>query len=160
MLVLALLGLVTVLALPAFQSLLQGTLEKEMTRLTGVVRLVRNEAVLTRKPFRIVFDLEEARYTVEERTSFGTYVVRREPRSLRPHQFPPSIVLRDMVVFGSRFDHLRKEPVPISINQSGFIQPFLLHFTEDGDPWTLRVQGFTGEMELLAGDAEFDEQRN
>jgi hypothetical protein len=160
MLVLALLGMVMMLAVPAFQSLLQGSLEREINRLTGVVRLLRNEAVLTRRPFRIVFYLKQAKYQVEERTPFGEYVVRQDPKSLRPHRFPESFVLREMVVFGSRFDRLRDQPVPVSINASGFIQPFLLHFSEDGELWTLKVEGFSAEMKLVAGEVGFEDQPN
>jgi len=159
MLVIALLGIIMLLALPAFQSLLQGDLEREMTRLTGVVRMIRNEAVLTRRPFRIVFDLKEGAYAVEQRDSFGRYFQRNEPKSLKPHKLPASIVLRDMKVFGSRFERLREQPVPVAINSSGFIQPFLLHFTEDGKLWTLKVEGFTGDMKLEAGDVDFEEKR-
>lgn len=156
MLVLALLGLTMMLAVPAFQSLLQNSLDREINRLSGVLRMVRNEAVLTRKTFRLVFDLKERRYSVEEKTSFGNFVPRQDPKVLRPHQFPDTFVLTDMVVLGNRFERLRDTLIPITINTSGFVHPFLLHFTQDGKPWTLKVKGFTAKITLEAGDVDFD----
>lgn len=156
MLVLALLGMMMMLAVPALQSLLQNSLDKEVNRLSGVLRMVRNEAVLTRKSFRLLFDLKERRYSVEEKTAFGDFVPRQDPKVLRPHRFPDSFVLTDMVVLGSRFERLRDTPVPVAVNTSGFVQPFLLHFTQDGEPWTLRVKGFTAKISLEAGNVDFD----
>lgn len=157
MLVLALLGMVMMLAVPAFQSLLQDSLDKEINRLTGVLRLIRNEAVLTRKTFRLMFHLKEGRYSIEEKTAFGNFVPRGDPKALMPHQFPASFVLKDIVVLGNRFERRREAPVPVVVNNSGFVQPFLLHFSEDGKPWTLKVRGFTAKITLEAGDVDFDE---
>ncbi len=154
---LALMGLVMMLAVPAFTSLLQDSLDKEINRLTGVLRMVRNEAVLTGKTFRLMFELRERRYFVEEKTRFGTFVAREDHKALRPHQLPESFELKYIEVFGNRFERLRDRPVPVLVNTSGFVQPFLLHFTEDGKPWTLRVKGFTAQISLEAGDVEFDE---
>ena len=144
------------LVVPAFQSLLQDSLDKEINRLTGVLRLIRNEAVLSRKSFRLMFYLKEGRYVVEEETGFGTYAPRNQPQVLAPHTFPASFVLRELVVTGSRFERRREKPVPIRINSSGFIQPFNLFFSESGDPWTLKVKGFTGKMSLEAGNDAFN----
>ncbi len=60
-----LLGLVMFLALPALQNLLEGSLQREVRRLSGVVRLLRNEAVLTNSRFRLMSFLSPLRYKME-----------------------------------------------------------------------------------------------
>ncbi len=155
MVVLLLLSLMAFLAVPAFQNLLQGPLDSEIKRLTGVMRLLRNEAVLTRTRFRLVFDLKRARYTVEERTRSGEFSERKEPKVLRPHQLPASFRLKDVVIYGRVRERKRDAVVPITIDASGFIDPFLLHFSEGGKDWTLKVLGFTGRVALEEGYVDY-----
>ncbi|MCH7479310.1 MAG: prepilin-type N-terminal cleavage/methylation domain-containing protein [SAR324 cluster bacterium] len=154
MLVLVLLSLTLFLAVPAFQNLTQGSLQREVRRLTGVVRLIRNEAILTRRPFRLMFDLKARRYYVEELSREGKFVLREQPKELAAHTFPPSFVLRDIVVFGDKIGQQRDRAVAVRVDISGLVDPFLLHFSEDGEEWTLKVLGLTGKMELEKGYVE------
>lgn len=151
MLVLSVLAMMMFLAVPSFQSLLQDSLDKEVNRLGSVIRLVRNEAILTRKAFRLVVDLKQAAYEVEEADEFGRFVSRADPKLLRPYRLPGSFKLTEMVVFGSRFDRERDRKVPVTINPAGFVDPFSLHFLKDGEPWTLLVKGFSARLSLEKG---------
>ena len=149
--VLGLLALVMFLALPALQNLLEGSLQREVRRLSGVVRLLRNEAVLTNSRFRLMFDLDKGEYRVEQRDEFGDYEQRDDPKELRPHAFPSSFDIKDLVLFG---EVSRAEPetvVPIIIDSSGYVDPFLLHFSDGAAEYTLRVTGFTGRIDLVEG---------
>lgn len=154
MLVLVLLIAVMFLAIPTFQVLLQDTLEAEVKRLGGVIRLVRNEAILTRKAFRIIFDLKEASYAVEEEDQFGRFLPRDDPRLFRPHTLPDSIELKDLTVYGSRFDKEYGKKVPIMVNVAGFVDPFSLQLFVDGKPWTILLKGFSAKMTLKEGLTE------
>ncbi len=159
MIVMTLLALVMFLALPAFQNLVQSSLDKEINRLTGVVRLLRNEAILTRKPFRLVFDMKKGNYSVQEKID-GKYELRSDPKILDLHQFPSSFVLNDIVVFGKRYNRMEDHQVPINIDSSGFLDSFLIHFTASGKTWTLKVSGFTAKMALEEGHVEYRAERS
>lgn len=153
-LVLFLLSLVMLLVMPSFQSMIQGGLQREVNRLIGVMRLVRNEAVLTHTAFQLVWELEEASYQVEAADDDGQFVARQDPPELRRHQWPKDFKIRDMVMFGRT---VRTEPevrVAIRIDPSGFMDPFLLHLRRGETDYTLRVAGFTGRLELLEGYVE------
>jgi prepilin-type N-terminal cleavage/methylation domain-containing protein len=154
MLVLGLLAIVMLLALPTFQNLLQGDLQREVNHLAGVIRLLRNEAVLTHTRFRLVLEPKENRFHVEEENLDGQYVRREQPKVLREHGFPSSFGIKDVVHFGEVIRTDRGEPIPIQLDPSGMVDPFLLHFTEGDTPYTLRVSGFTGRVELLDGHVD------
>ncbi len=154
MLVLGLLAVIMFLAVPGFQNLLQGTLQQEVNRLSGVIRLLRNEAVLTNTRYRLMFDLKAGRYFVEQQDEYGAFVRREDPAALRGHAFPEDLALQDVVLFGRIEDEDRAEPLPIVVDGSGYVDPFLLRFTHGGSDYTLRVAGFTGRVTLEEGHAE------
>jgi prepilin-type N-terminal cleavage/methylation domain-containing protein len=152
-LVLGLLGLLMLLALPAFQSLLEGTAKRETARLTGVIRLLRNEAVLTRRPFRLVIDLRQAEYFVEERTLDGKYVERHEPSALAKYRFAKGFQIKDLILNGNTRYPLVDQRVDLVLDVSGFMDSFALRFTVDGVAYTLKVSGFTADVDLVKGHA-------
>ena len=154
MVVMGLMALIFFIALPAFQNMLQGPLQREVNRLSGVLRLVRTEAVLTRSRFQLVFDLKKRQYRVDEALNDGSYAARQDPPQFSQHVFPPSFRLRDIVLFGEGGRRLSDQEVPILIDGSGFVVPFLLHFDEDSKPYTLKVRGFSGAAELVQGHVD------
>ena len=161
MLVLGLLMVVMFLAVPTFQGLLQGSLQEEVNRLSGVIRLLRNEAVLTNTRYRLLLDLEQGRYAVERQDVLGGYETVREPRVLSPHDFPPELAVAELELLGRVYRPDEPEPLPVVVDASGYVDPFLLRFTHEDEEYTLRVSGFTGNVELLEGyvDArELDER--
>ena len=150
--VLMLLALLVGVSMPAIQSLLEGQVQRETTRLASLIRTLRNEAVLSGSDYRLVIDLKERSYWVEERSD-GRFQPRTEPSLLRKHVFPASFVLNDIVVMGGTHTPLIERPVPLTVDASGFMDPFLLHFTVDGTQYTLKVTGFRADMDLLQGYA-------
>lgn len=154
LIVLTLLAVVMSLAIPTFQGLLKDSLEKEVSRLGGVIRLVRNEAILTRKSFRLMFDLKRSTYAVEEEDQFGRFIPRDDPKLFRPHSLPSSIKLKDLYVYGSRFDREYEKQIPVMINVSGFVDPFSLQFYMDEKPWTILLTGFSAKIKLEEGLSE------
>jgi type II secretory pathway pseudopilin PulG len=151
LLVLALLSVMMLIALPAFQNLLQSSLQQEINRISGVIRLLRNEAVLTNTRYRLMLQLKENRYFVERQDDTGLYVKVDDPRVLAPHRLPGSLQVQHLLLLGHVYDTDEAEPVPILVDSSGYIDPFLLQFTQDGADYTLRVSGFTGRVELVTG---------
>lgn len=147
--VLVLLVLVAGIGLPAIQSLIQGPVQQETTRLASLIRMLRNEAVLTRTDFHLVIGLKEGSYWVEQRTG-DRFRVQEQPALLRKHRFPVAFTLNDLVVMGNPTPIVEK-PVPLTVDASGFMDPFLLHFTASGEAYTLKVTGFRADMDLLPG---------
>jgi len=154
MLVLALLGMVMLIALPAFQSLLQSSLQQEVNHISGVIRLLRNEAVLTNTRYRLMMDLKRSRYSVERQDEYGSYQPVSDPRELAPHGFPRQLELEDLVLLGRTYEPDEPDPLPIVVDASGYVDPFLLRFTVADEPYTLRVSGFAGQVELVPGHVE------
>jgi len=151
MVVIAVIAVVMGVLLPAFAGLMQGTREQEMRRIAGVLRLIRNEAVLARRNFRLVFDLDEGGYRVEQQGGDGAYYPRNDPESLRPHTFPEAFAVQDLMLFGSDEQTFREGLVAVAVDRSGFVDPFLLHAEVDGEPWTLKVTGFTARVTMESG---------
>ncbi|MBI4084183.1 MAG: hypothetical protein HY423_16380 [Candidatus Lambdaproteobacteria bacterium] len=148
---LAVLALAMFLAIPAFQNVVQRDRDSEAQRLRGVLRLLRNEAILTRTRYQLVLDLKAGRYHIERQTLDQQPQRVTEPRLLGEHRFPAGWSLKRVLVYGSTNEPLVERPVPIVIDASGFIDPFLLHFDERGEPWTLREVGWVGRIELVPG---------
>ena len=154
LLVLALLSVVMLIALPAFQNLLQSSLQQEINRISGVIRLMRNEAVLTNTRYRLMIALKENRYSVERQDRTGLYVKLDDPRQLAPHRFPSGMQVQHLLLLGHVYDTDENDPVPILVDSSGYVDPFLLQFTLGGADYTLRVTGFTGRVQLVTGYVE------
>jgi Tfp pilus assembly protein FimT len=149
--VLVVLSLIAAVSVPLFQTLVQGKVQREATRLSRLIRILRNEAVLTHTDFRLVISLKEQAYWVEARSG-DKYQVRTDAAVLRKHTLPATLSLVDLVVLGglhSREAELR--PTPITVDSSGFVDPFLLHFNSDGADYTFRVSGFRAAVDLLNG---------
>jgi general secretion pathway protein H len=151
--VLLVLSLIAGVSVPLFQTLIEGQLQREATRLSRLIRILRNEAVLTQTDFRLVLDLKEQAYWVESRSG-ETYRVRNDAAVLRRHDFPGSIRLEDLVVLGGVHTRASQErPIPITVDSSGFVDSFLLHFSFDGAEYTFKVSGFRSGVDLLNGYA-------
>jgi len=152
--VLVLLAAVMFIGVPSFQALLGSQLDKEVNRLGGLLRLLRNEAVLERTAFRLTFELDKASYFVEERLSDGSYAARSDHDLMRAHEFPEAVYVERMLMFEKEILPERKEPVYVLIDSSGFVDPFLLHIFAGEEPFTFKVSGFTGKVSLQEGHVD------
>ncbi|MDH4224707.1 MAG: prepilin-type N-terminal cleavage/methylation domain-containing protein [Deltaproteobacteria bacterium] len=157
--VVTLMALAAMLVLPSFENMLTRNVNWEANRLKGVIHLLRNEAVLGRKRFHLMLDLKKAEYFVEVRGEEGAYKKVDFPQELRPHGFSDSVQIEDMVMYGDARNKIKDRVVTVNVDASGFIDPFWLHLLVEGEKFTLKVEGFTGRVELLEGvvDADFQE---
>ncbi|MCH8842881.1 MAG: GspH/FimT family pseudopilin [SAR324 cluster bacterium] len=151
MVVIVILAVVMGLSLPAFFSVLESGRDREINRLSSVLHLLRSEAILGRKQYRLQIDLEAGAYWAEARDDRGRFHPILEPASLRRHILPEFLQLQDIAVYGTTAGRITRQVVPITIDSSGFIDPFLLHFKEGQDEWTFRLTGFTGRVDLIEG---------
>ena len=58
--------------------------------------------------------------------------------------------LQDVMLYGNVNNRVTEQEVPIAIDPSGFMDPFLLHFQDGGEDWTFRVS-FMGRSDALEG---------
>ena len=159
--VITLLSVVMLMSVPAFTGLLQSSVDKELERLRGVVRLLRNEAILKRREMRLVFDLAENGYLVEERAENGEYYPRTDHKILNPHKLDP-LELREVVVYGSRYEEVldqdmdgdERHRIPVVIDVSGFVDPFQIHLVNGDESWTLKVAGLAAKITVEKGYVE------
>ena len=151
--VLALIGVLLLIVAPNFQRMLQSPLEAETGRLAGMIRALRNEAVLSGARFRLMMDLREQSYFVEMMSQTGEFI-QTDREYLRRRRLPESMELEALELMG---DTIRPErnikPVPIFIDTSGAIDPFTLHLKYQGEGYAFRVRGFTGKVDLLSDEA-------
>ena len=124
---------------------------RETNRLPSGLHLLRREAILGRTQYRLQIDLEAGAYWAEARDDRGRFHPILEPASLRRHILPEFLQLQDIAVYGTTAGRITRQVVPITIDSSGFIDPFLLHFKEGQDEWTFRLTGFTGRVDLIEG---------
>lgn len=144
----SLLAVLVLLATPALQGLLRDSVAREVDRLRGVVRLIRNESVLTRRPHRIIWFPEEARYIVEYQDGRARWLEARDPRTLRPHSLPKSFLITRLFILEQRIEEKRGI---VFVDHSGFVDPFTLWFTQGGEEYTLKSENLLGELRLYDG---------
>lgn len=147
---LVIMTLLMLVALPAFRAMFETDRQRELNRLAATVRSLCTEAVLTRQAFRLEIDLPEQQYTPQVKDAAGRFIPIPDSRDLGTHKLPEAIRLVDVFPYGATAGAITARPVPIVIDRSGFIDPFLLHLREGRGDWTLRV-GFTCRPEILPG---------
>ncbi len=151
LMVLALLTLSLVMVTPNFFSMLESEREREVSRLIRVMRLARNEAVLTGRRQRMWFDLKQNAYAFEKEVD-GVFEAYQRPRLMRAHQLPESLVIVDLMLVGSGSERIRSRRVPILIDHSGYMDPFMLHMRQGEEFFTIRANGLSGRFDVVPGD--------
>lgn len=151
LLVMGLLSLTLVLVTPTFFSMFKGDRDREMSRLVRVMRMARNEAILTGRRHRIWFDLKAHRYEFEQEID-GAFVAYERPRIMRAHALPTALRMVDVIIVGEGSERIRDQRVPIIIDNSGYMDPFMLHVREGQEIITVRSNGLAGRFEVLPGD--------
>ena len=154
LLVIVLMAALMMISVPAFHRLVEGHRAREVNRLVGLIHMLRNDAVLTNTRYRLVFDLPKNGYFVEKEVANGEFDRQESPRELRGHTWPEGLQMETMALFGDETHLERDTVVPVEVDTSGFIDPFRLHLTDGEDRYTLRVEDFTGSLELLEGHHE------
>jgi prepilin-type N-terminal cleavage/methylation domain-containing protein len=150
MVALAILTMLTVIALPAYRAMFQSEREREFNRLVATLRSLCTEAVLARKPHRLEIDLAEQRYLPLRKEEQGRFAPIANAKDLVEHRLPESIRMVELIPYGAKGSPVTSRVVTIGIDASGFIDPFLLHLREGAQDFTLRV-GFICRPELLPG---------
>ncbi len=156
--VVVLLVAIGTVATPRIFQTLEDQAQTQSRRISQVINLLRNEAILGRQHYQIIFSPKEQNYTVFVLPKEGDKEQVNSPNILRPYSFPESFVLRN--TFLNQQEAIRakallqfttekdaKEMV-VKIDNSGFVSPFVLMFEEDETLWNIYSEGILGKVAI------------
>ena len=156
--VIVLLVAIGTMATPRIFQTLEDQAQTQSRRISQVINLLRNEAILGRRTYQIVFSPKEQNYTVFLLPKEGSQVQMKSPNILRPYQFPESFVLRN--TFLNQEEAMRAKALlqfttkktaremVVKIDNSGFVSPFVLMFEEDQTLWNIYSEGILGKVSI------------
>jgi len=149
-LTLALLILGTVL--PQFLASFSKPVEKEFKHLNAVLKTLRNDAVLKSSSYCLLFDLKLQQMMTSKEIDSGECSEEffEKPNSLKPHEFPEDLILREAQLAGSSnlVSGAINEFLEVHINSSGFVSPFMLVFSlpDLSRSWIIETKGIMGKL--------------
>lgn len=150
MVVVFLTGLMALLALPRFQTFLGADPERDLrTPLENMVVAVREEAILSRTPVAIIFDLSANVYRSAVFTSEGSVDLSNDPVSL-VGRLPKGFQVVE--VSNPREGSVSRGQCFIIAWPTGWIEPTVIHIAhETGRSYTLFVEPLTGGVRIQEG---------
>jgi len=149
-LTLALLILGTVL--PQFLAFFSKPIEKEFKYLNTVLKTLRNDAVLKSSSYCLLFDLKLQQVMTSKEIDSGECSddFFEKPDTLKPHQFPKDLILREAQLTGSNnlVSGGINKFLEVHINSSGFVSPFTLVFSlpDVSRFWKIETKGIMGKL--------------
>ncbi len=150
--VVLLIGLFSALVVPRLPWVGEDDLKASARRLAGVIKYHYNEAVLSGRPHRLTFYLDEQSFAVSRLERDGTLTPL--DGSGRRQSLRGNTRFRDVDLFG-RGSSSRGE-VSVEILPSGWVEPTVIHLARgEQEQLTLRVQPLTGTTEVFDGYREF-----
>ncbi len=157
MIVMFLFSLILSFAAPQFFAAFEKTSETELRNLGRVINLLRNESIMGKNRYYLVFNPKDQSYHVELQRKEGGQIKVDHPKILRPHIFPEDFRLETVSLKQktprnqARFSLLgmvSKKPITITIDSSGFVTPFTLFFTYNEKMWLIQTKNIMGQLEL------------
>jgi prepilin-type N-terminal cleavage/methylation domain-containing protein len=152
-LVLFIIGVVVAVAFPRFRNIGGGDVKLEARTLIGRIQGLYAEAAFTRRPHRLVLDLDEERYSAEVMNADSRTYSAVDRTFMAPVQLPSGIDLKDVITAraGKRSEgqaEIRFDP----LGQAEFAE---IHLEDrDGATLTLRINPLTGKVAVLDGYVE------
>ena len=152
--VLTLLLLILGTVLPQFLAFFSKPVEKEFKHLNSVLKTLRNDAVLKSSSYCLIFDLKLQQMMTSEEFDSGECSEEffEKPDSLKPHEFPEDLILREAQLAGSSnlVSGAINEFLEVHINRSGFVSPFMLVFSlpDVSRSWIIETKGIMGKLRI------------
>lgn len=150
--VIVLIGLLSGLVLPLFGNWGQDDLAASARRIGGTVRYLYNEAALTRREHRLIFNFDEGSYLAKWIDPEGELVP--VEGSGRGGTLAGDVAFRDILVTGR--GKFSSGEVTVLFHPSGWVDETVLHL-DDGEErqLTLRLAPLTGTLEVFEGYRDF-----
>jgi len=152
-LVLLVIGVVLAVAFPRFRNIGGGDVKLEARTLVGRIQGLYGEAAFTRRPHRLVLDLDEERYEAEvldpESNSYGPV----DPTFMPPVQLPSGVDLKDVTT--ARAGKRSEGKAEIRFDPMGEAEYATIHLeAKGGDTLTLEINPLTGKVAVKEGYLE------
>ena len=144
--------LISGLVLPQFLASFSKPIEKEFKHINAVLKTLRNDAVLKNKSYCLLFDLKLQQMMTSEEYFSGECSKEffEKPDSLKPHDFPEDLILREanLVESSNIGASSANEFLEVHINSSGFVSPFMLVFSlaDASNSWIIETKGIMGKL--------------
>ena len=152
-LVVLIIGVVLAVAFPKFRNIGGGDLKLEARTLIGRVQGLYGEAAFTRRPHRLVLDLDEERYSAEVMNPGTNAYVPVDTSFMPPIQLPSGIELKDVTT--ARAGKREEGKAEIRFDPMGEVEFATIHLEDrNGDVLTLEVNPLTGRVAVKEGYVE------
>jgi len=149
--VVLLIGLFSALVIPRLPSLAAGDGARATRRIAGTVKFLFNEAALSGREHRLIFDLDHGRLLARQLTPGGELV---EVRGLPAESSLPSgVKLLDVAVSGR--EKVASGSALTPILPAGWLPETVIHLSSNGETTTVRLLAYTGTAEVYDGYREF-----
>lgn len=152
-LVVLIIGIVVAVAFPRFANIGGGDLKLEARTLTGRIQGLYAEAAFTRRPHRLVFDLDQDRYAAEVMNVESRTFVPVDPTFMAPVQLPSGIDLKDVTT--ARAGKREEGQVALLFDPMGQAEFATIHLeARGGGTLTLEINPLTGKVAIEDGYVE------
>lgn len=159
-LVILVIGIIGALVLPRFGGLVdRQQVRRTVNVLRGMVRQLHAKAALTKRIYRLTFDLEEQRVTVcylqsASLTESGEIAcVAESSREMRGYVMPDAVRLLDVV--SSSGEKIRQGTAMTHFHTTGLAEPSVVHLqTPDEAHVTLFIEALAGRVKVVHGYVE------
>jgi general secretion pathway protein H len=146
--ILVLLGIFSLLLIPRLDRFGRGELDASARRLRGTIKFLFNEAALTGREHRLIYDLEHGRYRAMVLNPGGELTELRGPG--KATRLPEGIRFQDLVL-RNRGTFSTGE-VTVRIHPTGWLEESLIHLQDQsGAQRTLRIAPLTGAADIDQG---------
>jgi prepilin-type N-terminal cleavage/methylation domain-containing protein len=152
-LVLLIIGIVVAVMFPRFTNIGGGDLKLEARTLIGRIQGLYAEATFTRRPHRLVLDLDEERYYAEVMNVETRTFAPVERTFMAPVQLPSGITLKDVTT--ARSGKRAEGQVMLLFDPMGQAEFATIHLEDrDGGALTLEINPLTGRVAVKEGYVE------
>ena len=150
--VLFLVGMFSIVAIPRFSHIGEGDLHHSARRLSWTIKYLFNEAALSSREHRIIYDLDNGSYRAMALESDGSVTnVERVPEKIKLKQ---NIRFMDITISGR--GTFSQGELTVRILPSGWIEGTTLHLSGgENQILTVTINPLTGHSEVYDGYREF-----
>ena len=151
--VIFIMGLMLTVAMPYLGGFRQAALKSQARRLAGRATYMFDEATGHKLVLRLIFDLDNNRYSAAQLDPYAVQPVFAPDNSLsgRVVTMPPAIRIRDVTVEG--IGTVNRGTVATNFYPEGYVDATVVHLDDaSGDVMTLEFSPLTGQVAIISGD--------
>jgi len=152
MVVIFLIALFSALVIPRLPDIDAGGPERGARRIAGTIKFLYNEAALTGKEHRLIFDLDAN--ALRPRTLSASREVVAVKGMAEESKLPSGVKLLDVAVAGQ--EKVSSGVTTLAISPTGWLPQTIIHLeSPDRQILTIRLLSYTGSAEVYEGYREF-----